>query len=74
MTYEQAKKLIGQQPIDGAVTPILTEMCKDEYDRCWIAHKAYLLGVINGKRAERSRRAKAGATGIENTVNEGRIS
>ena len=57
--YEEAIRIIGyQSPDSGIINKILLQMSQKEDCIYWGMIKAYLFGVVNGKRAERSRRGR----------------
>lgn len=54
---EQTKKIINQQMNSNDIVDAVTAIIEAEDSLTAIALNAYHLGLINGKRAERSRRA-----------------
>jgi hypothetical protein len=58
MNYEKAKMILGEQLISQELWDnILGPIIKESDSLFKIASNAYNLGVINGKQAERARRA-----------------
>lgn len=58
MNYAEAKEILRRQPLSEEINENLKQIYRSDEDIVFKFFDAYYLGMINGKRAERARRAQ----------------